>query len=192
MNKCEWCGKVKDTLEMYTDAIGETHSICTECKEKVDSCQCRKCGNPTDPNMMINGLCTTCVQVYLMEKSKKQEEVRMGVDRSMVESITSEVVLTDKDYEHWLTMGKTFSPENMSNKELRRIWIMVKFNAAGVYDGRVISDNLADIETLLDRNFSKLIGNKCRLLIGNDSESRRIVRQSTVIDYENEVYILQA
>jgi hypothetical protein len=79
-----------------------------------------------------------------------------------------------------------------SSKELKRIWIMVKFNASGIYDNSVISENLVAIETLLERNFSKLIGNKCNIIIGNTSEQRKIVRNSEVIDYEDEVYILKA
>lgn len=191
--KCEWCGKNESSLEVYTDAIGENHSICDDCMKLVNDCECRKCGAPTDPNMMINGLCTTCVQLYFREKSKKKEEARMGMDMELLNSLTEEVTLTDKDYESWLTLDKTFSPDDMRNsKELRRIWIMVKFNAAGIYEGDTISKNLPDIEELLDRNFSKLIGNKCRLLIGDTADARKVIRQSTVIDYENEVYILQA
>ncbi|MBO5388637.1 MAG: hypothetical protein J6A59_10935 [Lachnospiraceae bacterium] len=193
MSKCEWCGKISNDLVIYTDAIGDNKSICAECKKSVDACECRKCGTITDPNMMIDGLCTNCVQVNLQMKSKRKEEVRLGVDRGMLENITSEMTFTDEDYERWLTMGKTFSSENMKDsRELRRIWIMVKFNAAGIYDGKVISDNFSDIETLLDRNFSKLINNTCKILIGNTGEARKVVRQSTVIDYENQVYILKA
>jgi hypothetical protein len=189
MGKCEWCGKNVETLEIYTDAIGEIHNICSKCKEKVDSCLCRKCGVPTDPSMMINGLCMNCVQADIKERSKRKEEARLGVDSQLLESIT----FTDKDYEQWLTFGKTFSPSDMkSSKELKRIWIMVKFNASGIYDNSVISENLVAIETLLDRNFSKLIGNKCNIIIGNTSEQRKIVRNSEVIDYEDEVYILKA
>ena len=193
MNKCEWCGKVSDSLEIYTDAIGDNHSICSNCKKSVDECECRKCGTITDPNMMIDGLCTNCIQASIKEKSKRKEEVRLGVDRGLLDTITSDLTFTDADYEKWLTFGKSFSSDNMKNsKELRRIWIMVKFNAAGIYDNKVISENFSDIEVLLDRNFSKLINNTCKILIGNTGEARRIVRNSEVIDYENEVFILKA
>jgi hypothetical protein len=142
---------------------------------------------------MIDGLCTNCIQVNIREKSKKQEEVRLGVDRQLLDNITSDLTFTDADYEKWITLGKSFSSDSMrDSKELRRIWIMVKFNAAGIYDNNVIADNFKDIEALLDRNFSKLINNTCRILIGNTGEARRIVKNSTVIDYENEVYILKS
>jgi hypothetical protein len=135
----------------------------------------------------------TCVQADLKEKSKRREEVMMGVDMDAINELSSGVTLTNDDYDRWMTMGKAFTPNDMKNsRELRRLWIMVKFNAAGVYDNETITKNLADVETLLDRNFSKLIGNKCRLLIANDAEKRREVRQNKVIDYENETYILQA
>lgn len=192
MSTCEWCKKKVENLEMYTDAIGTVHYVCEACKKTVDAYECRKCGTITDPSMMIDGLCTTCIQVNLHEKNKRKEEVRLGVDRDMLGSITSEFTFTDKDYEQWLTMGKAFSPDNMNSREMRRLWIMVKLNAAGIYDSKVISKHFKDIETLLDRNFSKLVNNTCRLLVGNTGETRKIVRQSTVIDYENEVYILKA
>ena len=190
MARCEWCGKATEEREIYTDAIGENHSICASCKETVDDCTCRKCGSTVDPHLMINGLCTNCIQLELKNKSKKREEVQMGVDSDVISDLTSEIEFTDEEYEKWLTWGHAFSPENMNVKELRRMWIMVKLNAAGVYDNSVISKNFPDIELLLDRNFSKLVKQKCRILIGNSGETRRIVRESKVIDYENEVYIL--
>jgi hypothetical protein len=193
MAKCAWCGKNFEELEEYIDAIGQHYSICKDCKKSVDEFECRKCGRPTDPGMMVNGLCMTCVQADLKEKSKRREEVMMGVDMDAINELSSGVTLTNDDYDRWMTMGKAFTPNDMKNsRELRRLWIMVKFNAAGVYDNETITKNLADVETLLDRNFSKLIGNKCRLLIANDAEKRREVRQNKVIDYENETYILQA
>jgi hypothetical protein len=48
------------------------------------------------------------------------------------------------------------------------------------------------METLLDRNFSKLVGNRCNIIVAKDSEGRRKVRQSEIIDYEKEVYIVRA
>lgn len=190
MSKCEWCGRLVDELHIHTDAIGDNHSICNNCLQDVEDCVCRKCGNPVDPSLMINGLCTTCIQADMKIKSKRREEVRMGVDVGMYDCITSDVEFTEDEYERWLTMGKTFSPEDMSIKELRNLWIMVKLNAAGIYDREVVAKNFSNIEALLDRNFSKLIHNKCRIVIGNTADTRRIVRSSRVIDYENEVYIL--
>lgn len=193
MGKCEWCGKQVGELLNYTDALGDVHFICKDCMKSVDGCECRKCSATVDTSMMINGLCTNCIQAELMVKSKKREEARIGVDKGFIDTVSSELTLTDQDYERWMTLGKSFSPADMKNsRELRRMWVMVKFNAAGIYDGETISKHSPDIEKLLDRNFSKLVGNKCRILIANTAETRKIVRQYEVIDYENEAYILKA
>lgn len=190
--RCKWCDKVTDNLLDYTDAIGESHKICKTCKTSVDNCECRKCGTVTDPSMMIDGLCTNCIQVKLREKSKKQEEARLGVSSELMENLTSDLEFTDDDYERWLLFGNAFSPKDMKkSKELKRLWIMVKLNGAGIFDTNLLKQYFPDVETLLDRNFSKLVNNRCRILIGNTPQARKVVRTSEVIDYENEVYILK-
>lgn len=189
MSKCEWCGKIAE-LEQYKDAIGDVHKVCKSCKTKVDNHKCRKCGTLVDPNMMIDGLCTNCIQVKMRDKSRKREEARLGVDS---EPFTSEMRLTDEDYEKWLTFEPSYSPKDMKeSKELRRLWILVKLNAAGIYDNQLISKNFTNIEMLLDRNFSKLVNNKCKITIDRNSETRKVIRNSEIIDYEDSVYILKA
>ena len=171
MQKCEWCGKKTEDIIEYTDALGDRHLVCKECYKSVEDCECRKCGETVDSSMMINGLCMNCVQADIMVKSKKREEARMGVDSDILDTMSEEVSITKSDYEKWMTMGKTFSSKDMQkSKELRRIWIMVKLNATGVYDTTVISKHIGDIEKILDRNLSKLVGNKCRVLIANNAE----------------------
>lgn len=192
MQRCEWCGKQTDDIVDYTDAIGDKHKVCKSCHKTVDDCECRKCGETVDSSMMINGLCMNCIQAEIMLKSKKREEVRMGVDSDILDTMSSEISITKTDYEKWLTMGKTFSPNDMQkSKELRRLWIMVKFNAIGIYDPETISKHIGSIEIILDRNLSKLVGNKCRIIIANDAKTRSIVRQQDVLDYEKEVYIIK-
>lgn len=193
MGKCEWCNK-EDELQSYTDAIGKTYNICNNCYTKVvENYTCRKCGNMVDPMLIINGLCTNCVQLDMQNKSRKQEEVRMGVDRNMLGTIISDVEFTDDEYERWMTMGSTYSSTDMkNNKTLRRLWIMVKLNSAGIYNEKIISDNFKYIETILDRNLSKLVNNKCKIIIGETSEARKIIRSSEVIDFEESVYIIKA
>lgn len=191
MATCEWCGKNSEKLNKYIDAIGDEHNICDSCKQGVDNCECRKCGETTDPSMMIDGLCTNCIQVKMHEKSKKEEAVRMGVDKDMIDYMSSEITFTDKDYESWVTLGNEFSPENIKNSmELRKLWIIVKLNSVGIYDIDTITKCFGAIETILDRNLSKLINNKCRIIIGNTPETRKVIRSSDVIDYEDEVYII--
>lgn len=193
MNSCDWCERQVSELNTYTDAIGDTHNICSKCYEHVKNCTCRKCNNVTDPNMLIDGLCTTCVQVKMAEKSRRQEEIRMGVDRELLSTLNRDITFTKQDYERWLTFGQgNFTPEQLKNsRELKRLWILVKLNAAGIYDNEVISSHMKGIERLLDTNLSKLINNACRILIGNTAETRKIVRESEVIDYEDDIYILK-
>lgn len=190
--KCEWCGsRTNDTVE-YIDALGDKHMICKSCQKTVDNCECRKCGDTVDTSMMINGLCMNCIQAEMLSKSKKKEEARLGVDSDIMDTMSSDIELTESDYERWMTMGKAFSPSDMqSSKELRRIWIMVKFNATGVYEPETISKHIDDIEKILDRNLSKLVGNKCKVVIANNAEMRKLVRQKEVIDYEREIYIFK-
>ena len=190
---CDFCGASKENLFPYRDAIGSNYNICEDCKDKVDSCVCRKCGSIVDPSFMIKGLCTNCIQADIHESSKRKEEARLGVSIEPDDSIiASDIEFSDEDYENWLTMGNTFTPSDMkSSVELRWIWILVKLNAAGVYDNKVILENFPDIEELLDRSFTRLLNNKCRILIGNTPELRQKVRESTVIDYKNQVYILK-
>lgn len=192
MKQCEWCNKHVDELIDYKDVIGENHHICKACKEDADNCICRKCGQVTDPSVMIDGLCMNCIQARMLEKSRKREEIQLGTDKELLKQVSSDVVLTDQDYENWLTL-RNFGEKGRrkDTKELRRIWIMIKFNAANIYDNETISKNFNDIETILDRNFSKLIGNKCKLILGTTPEARKTIRGSEVIDYENEVYIVQ-
>lgn len=195
MAKCEWCGKITDNLNKHKDALDMEHSICDSCLDTVNNCECRKCGATVDPQFMINGLCINCAQVETNLRSKKKEEVRLGVSAENISAIMSDVQFTDQDYEKWVTLGNTFSPNDLGIKELRRLWIIVKLNATGIYDNNVISKNFAAIETLLDRNLSKLINNKCKIVIGDTAESRKVVRQLQseydIIDNEDAVYIFK-
>jgi hypothetical protein len=192
MGRCDWCNSKVDTLEEYTDAIGSIRYICKACRETVDRCECRKCGATTDPLIMVDGLCTTCIQAKLHESAKKKEEVRLGVDPELTD-VESGTELTEDDFQKWLTLGKAYSPQDMAkSQELKRIWIMVKLGTAGISNADDMSEYIDCMETLLDRNFSKLVGNRCNIIVAKDSEGRRKVRQSEIIDYEKEVYIVRA
>lgn len=199
MGKCDWCGHESDNLIKHMDAIGDAYNICEECNKKVVlGCACRKCGNVGDPSMMVNGLCVSCVQVEMVNKSKKQEDARRGLGLDVIHEIYErqggEVELTDEDYEQWMTFRVRPSAPKldiMKSMELKRLWILIKLNATGVYDTDVIADNFKNIEALLDRNFTKLIGNRCRIIIADTPEMRKVVRESEVIDYNDKVYIIK-
>lgn len=196
MGRCEWCNGEFNSLIEYIDAIGENHSICEKCNhDYVEGCECRKCGDTVDPMIMINGLCSKCVQADIMKRSKKREEamMSMGIDTlTKIGRKAAGIEFTNDDYEQWLVFGSTYKEGDiMRSVELKRIWIMVKLNATGVYEPSLIADNYKDIEALLDRNFTKLVGNKCKIILANTPESRKLVREGEVIDYENITYILK-
>jgi hypothetical protein len=126
-------------------------------------------------------------------KQVRKEEAINGLSADAARSVMSDVEMTEKDFEDWMMMSKAFSPKDLKESvELRRIWIMVKLMTAGIKDQDVINDNIVDIETLLDRCFSKIINNKCKLIIAYDKDTRSLVKKSEVIDYLNQVYIIKA
>lgn len=196
MGNCVWCGKESSSLIPYVDVLGDTYNICESCNETVvEGCECRKCGDTVDPLMMINGMCTNCIQAEITNKSRKQEEVRrrVGVDIiSEMDNGEDSVELTDEDYEHWITFSNKYSKTDiMRSQELKRMWVLIKLNATGVYDNKVIGENFKDIEELLDRNFTKMIGKRCRIVIADTASARKMVRDNEVVDHSNKVYILK-
>lgn len=187
MSKCKWCGKVEQSLHSVIDAFGNKSDVCSNCFDSFSHNECRRCGNTSAE--LIDGLCLNCFQIKLNEKQKRREEVISGVDE--VSYGESDLEFTDEDYDAWMTMGKTFSPNDMKNSTLlRRLWIMVKLSATGIEDPEIINSHMDDIEKLIDRAFSRLINNKCKLIIARDRESRRLAQQK-LIDYENDVFIIQ-
>jgi hypothetical protein len=190
MVKCDWCKKEVEAVEDYTDVIGTIRYICKACRETVDNCECRKCGTLTDPSMMIDGLCTTCVQAQIYEKSKLREEVDYGSQEAI--DATGGKKMTNEDLQIWLTLGNSYSPNDMRSHEMKRLWIMVKLGTSGITDEKDMPEYIDCMEKMLDRNFTKLIGHRCDVIAAKDSESRKRVRQSKVIDFEKDVYIVEA
>ena len=193
MTKCEWCGKKVKSLNVVNDAFEDTVSnICDDCKKKLEAHECIKCGSKQ--GIIIRGMCTKCYQSVMYEKQVKKEEVLSGLSSVDDEGITSSSMeFTDDEYEKWMSMGKTYSHKDIKESaELRRIWIMVKLAAVGITDKDVIDSHIEIIEELIDRCFSKLVNNKCRLIIVQDSETRKIARRAEVIDYIDDVFILKA
>jgi hypothetical protein len=126
----------------------------------------------------------------LHESARRKEEVRLGVDPELTE-VESGTELSEDDFQMWLTLGKSYSPQDMArSQELKRIWIMVKLGTAGISNVDNMSEYIDCMEVLLDRNFSKLVGTRCNIIVAKDSEGRRQVRQSEIIDYEKDVYIV--
>lgn len=201
MAKCEWCGRTVETLEVVTDSMGDIANVCPSCKKSNDEHECIKCGNISD--LLFKGKCMNCVQVDNYKKQVRQDEVAMGVydmdDSSAIdEEMTkasqycADLDLSDEEYEHWTTMGSVVSPKDIKkDAQLRRVWLIVKLNAAGL-PLSAINDYIEDLENLLDTCFMKLINRKCRVVIANTPENRKIVKSANVIDYKNEVFIIEA
>ena len=189
-SKCDWCKKSSNNLNEHIDSLRNINYICEDCMKKIKEHKCRKCEALTDSMFEIQGLCMNCYQAELYKINKRKEAVRLGVDSEIAQCLTSDLEFTDADYEHWVTMGKTYSIDDAKNSvELRRMWILIKLNSTGLYDQDIILKNFKDIEILLDRNLSKLVNKKCKIIIGNSAETRAMIRQSDVLDMENAVVI---
>lgn len=204
MFKCEWCGRNVKPLETIRDMLGETSNICLNCKRSNDAHECIRCGNVSD--MLFKGKCMSCVQVENYKKQMRQNEVALGIssmedfsDTSRIESemahksgYCAELDISDEEYDNWLTMGKTVSPKDIKgDPQLRRIWLIVKLNAAGL-PLSAINNYIEDLENLLEVCFMKLINHKCKVVIANSTENKKIIKSSNIIDYKNDVYIVSA
>lgn len=205
MAKCNWCGRNVKELDIVTDSLGEVSNICPSCKKSHDAHECIRCGNVSD--LLFKGKCMNCVQVDNYKKQIRQDEVALGissmedfeedsakVDDKMAQrsNYCAEFDFSDEEYDNWMTMGKTVSPKDIKgDPQLRRIWLIVKLNAAGL-PLSAINNYTEDLEKLLDACFMKLINRKCRIIIANSSENRKLIKSSKVIDYRNDVFIVEA
>lgn len=204
MAKCNWCGRNVKALDVVTDSLGEVSNICPSCKKSHDAHECIRCGNVSD--LLFKGKCMNCVQVDNYKKQMKQDEVALGVssmddieednqiDTEMAKksNYCADLDLSDEEYDNWMTMGNTVSPKDIKgDPQLRRVWLIVKLNAAGL-PLSAINDYIEDLEKLLDTCFMKLINRKCRIIIANSSENRKLIKSSVVIDYRNDVFIVEA
>ena len=59
-------------------------------------------------------------------------------------------------------------------------------------DSKTAMQGFEDLEKLLDTCFMKLINRKCRIIIANSPENRKLIKSSEVIDYRNDVFIVEA
>jgi len=190
MKECAYCGKKVETLVKVSDSFEDSYNVCNECKEKLDAGVCRVCGKPMDIN--IQGKCETCYQLEMVERQKRQSEVQQGLVDFDDEVNERQVKITESDFQKWLTMSNTFKPSDLARSiELKRLWIFVKLRLAGIYDNDVINENMGDLEILLNRCFSKLVGNKCRLFIVSTSRDMQRIKRDEIIDFEGNSYILK-
>jgi hypothetical protein len=194
MVKCEWCGEMKSELVINKDAIGESHQICEKCEgEFITNRKCRKCGTAVDSYTAINGLCSTCIQAEMMIRSKRREEVRLGVSFEEDEDTNRGNELTDADFEAIMCAGSTISVKDIEKDPLlKQLWILTKLLAAGVTEGEEMDKHFKSLGEILDRKLASFIGNKCKVIIINTPEKRREMRLGDVIDCCDEVVVLKA
>lgn len=187
MKSCAWCGKLTNDLITY-----KGDKVCKKCHSSVTSSKCRKCGELFPEENMFRGLCISCLQVEEVERAKRREEALVGIDVNTFDS--GETSFTEADFERWMTYDpdhRGFTPKDFKESMfLRRLWIMTKLNAAGIVDEAVINRSMADIEELIESNFSKLINNKCRFFIFNSMSDRRKAAGMKCIAHKNKVYIM--
>lgn len=189
MQTCEWCECITNELKDYQGS-----KICKTCNEKVTNSLCRKCGDAYPESLMLRGLCLSCLQIEETKRAVRREEAKIGIS-NYDEIVSAETEFTDEDFEKWMTYnpdGKGYSPKDFKESALlRRIWIMTKLNAVGIVDEVIINDNIADIEELIESNFSKLLHNKCRFYIINNMSDRKKTAGMTCIAHKNKVFIMK-
>ena len=191
--KCEWCGRRStEKNKIYEDFWGERSNICILCTESIENNKCRKCGSTiSDSSQVRDGLCINCTYEEMKTRNIKRQQVIDGVDLEITRSLFADVEFTEEDYERWVTGGRQdFSSKDLDNSEIRKLWSLLKLNAAGIYDDEEIGRYMEDVEELLIANMQKLIGRKCTVVVAKDSQGRRKVRAGNIIDSKNDVFIL--
>lgn len=191
MEICSWCKKETDKAEEYSK-FGINYKLCPKCVESVNKSECIKCHSKISNDTTINGLCNSCFIESQVDKLKEEEEIVLGLGTS--ELTHTPVEMTEEDVENWLTLRNkhSYGPSDLLKyRELKRLWILVKLNAVGIYDDNIINSNMEDIEELVDYNIRNLLYKKCRIIICNTKEDRQLVKSSKIICNKNRIYIIE-
>ena len=177
MAKCSWCGKEEENLKVAKDSYGKVYKVCGRCAAMSKKHKCIKCGKSSD--IIIKGLCTNCYQVIAMNRQLNgNEDKTIGFSSEM----------SQEEFEKWVTMGKSMSPEEIrSNIELKKMWILLKLNLAGIKENDEIHKYFGKAMKMIDRSTEKLIGNKCKLVISNNGSE---IDSTKIIDNEEDLYIV--
>lgn len=157
----------------------------------VSMVKCSRCGNLVEKALTKNGVCLKCLQVEGYTYEKILIDCEAGVyDEDEYEN---EVEMNDEDVDRVLSSlceEKTDAEilESLKSVENRKIWMIVKFYAANIYDNDTISKYMGALNTIIDRSAKKLIRVKCYLTLDKDVAQRN---SSDIIDSEGGVYLIR-
>lgn len=187
MKKCDWCGRVSQTLYPVM-SLGTDYNICDKCKKANDEEICIECGEPIIGQGSIKGKCYGCSQAEYEEKQRKAEEIANGVDGELLSFYTSDVEFTEADYERWVTFGQgNFSPAYM--RKCRQNWIREKLVTNGGWSPVLVETNMDAIETLMERHMSKVIEKKYAIVYYDSKNRKQKIRQ--FVDHIGHIFIIE-
>ena len=172
-HRCDWCGAEVDKLQSVFSG-GESYNLCSKCYTSEKNSVCRICGT-SSTLYMYKGVCTVCSQDIMVEEATAEEERDMGVALEMLEAFSNGVEFTEEDFIHWMTFSQgTFSPAYL--KRIKRDWLMKKLSKQGGWSEKLVEDNLADIEVIMERHSSKIIKGTYVLVYFNaaDGHTKRL------------------
>jgi len=183
---CEWCGKESAVMK-HIDGVGNEHKICRKCMTRLSNGKCQRCGKSINKFEAVNGKCSACYQLEIRERALAREEEEMGVSEDVLDFKIEKSKMTDEQYSEMLALGTDKNMQNLlQSKVAKRMWIMVKFNEAGIYDNDTISKHFKDVESMMIRSMDKLVNNPCELVI----DSRKL-NGKTIIDSENGAFLVR-
>lgn len=182
MGKCQWCSKDTEATAIVQDSYGNKYKVCKSCFKHSKEHKCIKCNKSS--KIIVRGLCSNCYQLVAMKMQR-------DLDGNTIDEGFNIESMNPEEYERWMTMGKSMSPDEIrSNKELQKMWTMLKFKLAGITDATVIQDNFENVLKIIDRSAEKLIGNKCKLAVADSKDKLNKEEQQKIIDSEGKVYII--
>lgn len=137
--------------------------------------------------------------IYDIDNVELPEEINQKIiaefseeDREAVREELKEVMREElrKQDSHTRNINKQVKIQNKAY--LKRIWVIVKLNAAGI-PLEQIDLYAKDLEELLDNCLYKLTQHKCKVLIANKSDVKKLIKSNdvNVIDSRQNIYIVE-
>lgn len=184
MGKCDWCGGDTTDLTKITD-LGNQYNLCRRCLTRRSNRVCRVCKGKLGNNSIM-GICLGCVQLGYTESLRDEEEAKAGVDAYSVQQFSGSVTFTEQDFNDWMTFGQgNFTPARRT--ENRKKWLIKRFEGNPEWTKELIEFNIASIEKIMDRNFSKLQDKRYTLKILTGQES---FKRGAIVDMEKNILLV--